>query len=100
VPHANEAAYPGLSLQVKTLIQILGRPHSEPWNSDPMLIDAILLCAPAVVALPAAVALLTSHASLTPRSHVQKRLYTALLLREKLPPGVLDGAITTLDAGV
>jgi hypothetical protein len=39
-----------------------------------MLIDAILLCAPAVVALPAAVALLTSHASLAPRSHLQKRL--------------------------
>jgi hypothetical protein len=62
-----------------------------------MLIDAILLCAPAVVALPAAVALLTSHASLAPRSHVQKRLYAALLLREKLPHGVPGGALITQD---
>jgi hypothetical protein len=62
-----------------------------------MLIEATLLCAPAVVALPVAVALLTSHAGLAPRSHAQKRLYAALLLGEKLPPGVPGGSLITQD---
>jgi hypothetical protein len=56
-----------------------------------MLIDAILLCAPVVVALPAVITILTSHANLAPRWRVQKRLYRMLLLAEKLQadvPGV------------
>ena len=97
MPHANEAAYPRASLQVKTLIEIAGRPRSDPYNSDPMLIDVILLCAPVVVALPAVVALLTSHASLASRSRVQGRLYGTLLLAEKLPPGVPGEALITHD---
>jgi len=62
-----------------------------------MLIDAILLCAPVVVAIPAVVVLLTSHVSLASRSRAQRRLYGTLLLAEKLPPGVLGGALISND---
>jgi hypothetical protein len=65
-------------LQVKTLIEITDRAVPSPWNSAPMLIDAILLCAPVVAALPAVITVLTSHASLASRSRVQKRLYHPL----------------------
>jgi hypothetical protein len=62
-----------------------------------MLIDAILLCAPVVVAIPAVVVLLTSHVSLASRSLAQRRLYGTLLLAEKLPPGVLGGTLISND---
>ena len=62
-----------------------------------MLVDAILLCAPVVVALPAVVVLLISHVSLASRSSAQRRLYGTLLLAEKLPPGVLGGALISND---
>jgi hypothetical protein len=51
-----------------------------------MLIDAILACAPAVVAIPAAFTLLTSQSSVASRAHVEKGLYRTLLIAEKLPP--------------
>jgi hypothetical protein len=62
-----------------------------------MLVDAIALCAPVVVALPAVVVLLTSHVSLASRSRAQRRLYGTLLLAEKLPPDVLGGALISND---
>src|SRR6476620_3210357 len=37
VPHAKAAAYPGASLQVKTLIQVPDRLRSWPWTSHPSL---------------------------------------------------------------
>jgi hypothetical protein len=51
-----------------------------------MLIDVILACAPAVVALPAVFTLLTSNPSVASKAQVEKRLYRTLLLAEKLPP--------------
>jgi hypothetical protein len=63
----------------------------------PVLVDAVLLCAPLVVALPAVVALLTSHVSLASRSRAQRRLYGTLLLAEKLPSGVLGGTLISQD---
>lgn len=62
-----------------------------------MLVDAIALCAPVVVALPAVVVLLTSHVSLASKSRAQRRLYGTLLLAEKLPPDVLGGALISND---
>ena len=62
-----------------------------------MLVDAILLCAPLVVALPAVVVLLTSHVSLASRSRAQRQLYGTLLLAEKLPSGVLGGTLISQD---
>src|SRR4051794_816368 len=62
-----------------------------------MLIDAILLCAPAVAALPAVITILTSHASLASPSRVQKRLYRMLLLAEKLPAGVPGASLISDD---
>jgi hypothetical protein len=50
-----------------------------------MLIDVILACAPAVVALPAVFTLLTSQTSVASKAQVEKRLYRTLLLAEKLP---------------
>jgi hypothetical protein len=54
-----------------------------------MLLDIALACAPIVAVLPAAIAVLTRHVSYAPKSHLQKRLYGALLLNEKLPAGAL-----------
>jgi hypothetical protein len=51
-----------------------------------VLIELILACAPAVVALPAVFTLLTSHTSVATKAHVEKRLYRTLLIAEKLPP--------------
>ena len=65
VPHANEAAYPEASLQVKTLIESCDRPTSWPWNSHPMLVGVIALCAPVAVAVPAVIGLLTRHVGAT-----------------------------------
>lgn len=62
-----------------------------------MLIDAIALCAPAVVVLPAVAVLLTSHVSMASRSRAQRLLYGTLLLAEKLPPGVLGGTLISQD---
>lgn len=57
-----------------------------------MLVDVILLCAPAAVAFPAVFGLLTSHADLIPRRRLEKRLYATLLVAEKLPATTMGSA--------
>ena len=62
-----------------------------------MLLDVILACAPVAVVAPAAVALRTGHLSWASTCRLQKRLYQALLLAEKLPAGVPGSAQVTAD---
>src|SRR6185312_2723772 len=62
-----------------------------------MLLDVILACAPVAVAAPAAIALRTGHLSWASTGRLQKRLYQALLLAEKLPAGVPGSAQITTD---
>lgn len=57
-----------------------------------MLVDVVLLLAPAAVAFPAVLGLLTSHADLVSRRRLEKRLYATLLMAEKLPTGTVGAA--------
>src|SRR5262245_39277846 len=62
-----------------------------------MLLDVILACAPVAVMAPAAIALRTGHFSCATNGRLQKRLYQALLLAEKLPTGVPGNAQIAAD---
>lgn len=78
MPHANEAAYRGVSSQVKTRIPAIDFPA--------MLVDVALLLAPLLAAFPAAAGVLTSDARVASKRRLEKHLYTTLLVVEKLPP--------------
>lgn len=64
-----------------------------------MLVDAILLGTPVVVAFPAVAGLLNNEVGLESKGRLEKRLYSTLLVAEKLPAGTLgaDGISRDID---
>jgi hypothetical protein len=62
-----------------------------------MLVDALLLCAPLVVALPAVIVTLREDVSIASKARLQRRLYATLLMAEKLPVGARGAAAIRRD---